>query len=338
MGTKSIIAISLIAVLLIGAVSFDDAFAKDKKEKLTKLQKECAKEPKKENKIKANCELLEIINDVDVDPSGDSFFDVFFDVELYTVDSFFDVFTDLQTDVVQLFEDLAAEAATRLAADDQLQSQLDDEIADRIADVDEEQARAEAAESDLQSQLDDEIADRIADVDEEQARAEAAESDLQSQLGDEATARSDKDMLLMNEDDRLQGAIDTISLIQGPKGDKGDKGGKGDKGDTGAAGTTLSLADLGIKKVQLNDGACKTIGGGVTSYDWCPDGSRKIFIIRDSFANQGAFIGVEIRDSFKLFGCEANIATNTINVGFNFHVICETAPDDGTRLFYLIVK
>ena len=309
MGTKSIIAISLIAVLLIGAVSFDDAFAKDKKEKLTKLQKECAKEPKKENKIKANCELLEIINDVDVDPSGDSFFDVFFDVELYTVDSFFDVFTDLQTDVVQLFEDLAAEAATRLAADDQLQSQLDDEIADRIA-----------------------------DVDEEQARAEAAESDLQSQLGDEATARSDKDMLLMNEDDRLQGAIDTISLIQGPKGDKGDKGGKGDKGDTGAAGTTLSLADLGIKKVQLNDGACKTIGGGVTSYDWCPDGSRKIFIIRDSFANQGAFIGVEIRDSFKLFGCEANIATNTINVGFNFHVICETAPDDGTRLFYLIVK
>ncbi len=310
MEKKSFLAISLIAVLVIGAVSFDDAFAaKGDKEKLTKLQKECAKEPKKENKIKANCELLEIINDVDVDPSGDSFFDVFFDVELYTVDSFFDVFTDLQTDVVQLFEDLAAEAATRLAADDQLQSQLDDEIADRIA-----------------------------DVDEEQARAEAAESDLQSQLGDEATARSDKDMLLMNEDDRLQGAIDTISLIQGPKGDKGDKGGKGDKGDTGAAGTTLSLADLGIKKVQLNDGACKTIGGGVTSYDWCPDGSRKIFIIRDSFANQGAFIGVEIRDSFKLFGCEANIATNTINVGFNFHVICETAPDDGTRLFYLIVK
>jgi len=97
MGTKSIIAISLITVLLIGAVSFDDAFAKDKKEKLTKLQKECAKEPKKENKIKANCELLELIIDVDVDPSGDSFFDVFFDVELYSVDSFFDIFTELQT-------------------------------------------------------------------------------------------------------------------------------------------------------------------------------------------------------------------------------------------------
>jgi len=42
MGAKSILAISLIAVLLIGVVSFDDAFAKeDKKEKLTKLQKEC---------------------------------------------------------------------------------------------------------------------------------------------------------------------------------------------------------------------------------------------------------------------------------------------------------
>ena len=64
MGTKSILAISLITVLLIGAVSFDDAFAKEdkpKKDKLTKLQKECAKEPKKENKIKAHCELLELI-------------------------------------------------------------------------------------------------------------------------------------------------------------------------------------------------------------------------------------------------------------------------------------
>ena len=31
------------------------------------------------------------------DPRGDSFFDVFFDVELYTVDSFFDIFTELQS-------------------------------------------------------------------------------------------------------------------------------------------------------------------------------------------------------------------------------------------------
>ncbi len=126
---KSILAISLIAVLLFGVVSFDDAFAKEHKEpKPTKLQKECAKEPKKDNKIKPECELLELINDVDVDPrasgffdsffdifasvdsffdiftelqtsttTSDSFFDVFFDVELYSVDSFFDIFTELQT-------------------------------------------------------------------------------------------------------------------------------------------------------------------------------------------------------------------------------------------------
>lgn len=36
------------------------------------------------------------------DSRVDSFFDVFFDVELYTVDSFFDIFTELQTDVDRL--------------------------------------------------------------------------------------------------------------------------------------------------------------------------------------------------------------------------------------------
>ncbi len=71
MGTKSILAISLITVLLIGVIPFDDAFAKDHKEpKPTKLQKECAKEPKKDNKIKANCELLNIINALQEDQAG----------------------------------------------------------------------------------------------------------------------------------------------------------------------------------------------------------------------------------------------------------------------------
>jgi hypothetical protein len=99
MNVKLILSLSLITVLLLGVISFDDAYAKDdKKEKQTKLQKECAKDPKSDDKIKAHCELLGLINDADAgtsDPRTDSFFDVFFDV--FTVDSFFDIFTELQT-------------------------------------------------------------------------------------------------------------------------------------------------------------------------------------------------------------------------------------------------
>jgi len=101
MGTKIVLVISLIAILLMGVISFDDVSADkdEKKEKLTKLQKECAKDPKNPQKIKPDCELLELIDDGGSDPRADSFFDVFFDVESYSVDSFFDIFTDLQTDV-----------------------------------------------------------------------------------------------------------------------------------------------------------------------------------------------------------------------------------------------
>lgn len=37
-------------------------------------------------------------------PRADSFFDVFFDVELYTVDSFFDIFTNLQNQIDSFFD------------------------------------------------------------------------------------------------------------------------------------------------------------------------------------------------------------------------------------------
>jgi hypothetical protein len=104
MNTKLILSLSLFAVLLMGVISFDDAYAKDdKKEKQTKLQKECAKDPKSDDKIKAHCELLGLINDADAgtsDPRTDSFFDVFFDV--FTVDSFFDVIAQLQNDITEL--------------------------------------------------------------------------------------------------------------------------------------------------------------------------------------------------------------------------------------------
>lgn len=87
-----------------GVISFDDAYAKpdkdDKKEKQTKLQKECAKDPKADDKIKAHCELLGLIDDSGSDTRVDSFFDVFFDV--FTVDSFFDVIVQLQNNITEL--------------------------------------------------------------------------------------------------------------------------------------------------------------------------------------------------------------------------------------------
>ncbi len=75
--TKTILAISIAAAFVLGVMvsGADDAFAKNK-EKLTKLQKECSKEPKKEDKIKAHCELLNFVTDlqdqVDNIPIGDS--------------------------------------------------------------------------------------------------------------------------------------------------------------------------------------------------------------------------------------------------------------------------
>jgi len=103
---KLFLFLAVISLFSSGIVSTAPAFAdddddekkKDKnKDKITKLQKECAKEPKKPYKIKPECELLNLINDSAPDPRADSFFDVFFDVESYSVDSFFDIFTELQT-------------------------------------------------------------------------------------------------------------------------------------------------------------------------------------------------------------------------------------------------
>jgi len=103
---KLFLFLAVISLFSSGIVSTAPAFAdddddekkKDKnKDKITKLQKECAKEPKKPYKIKPECELLNLINDSAPDPRADSFFDVFFDIENYSVDSFFDIFTELQT-------------------------------------------------------------------------------------------------------------------------------------------------------------------------------------------------------------------------------------------------
>ncbi len=102
--TNLFLFLAIATILLASPLAVDHAFAdkddekedKNKDDKLTKLQKECSKEPKNPSKIKPDCELLNLINENQPNPQADSFFDVFFDVELYSVDSFFDIFTELQ--------------------------------------------------------------------------------------------------------------------------------------------------------------------------------------------------------------------------------------------------
>ena len=68
------------------------------------------------------------------------------------------------------------------AAEQALQTALEQEITDRIADVDAEESRAKAAEEALDAKINQEIADRIADVNEEETRAKAAEANLSRRL------------------------------------------------------------------------------------------------------------------------------------------------------------
>jgi len=62
---KSILVLAVVAAFVIGTMvgTAEDVFAK---EKLTKLQKECKKEPKKDNKIKPHCEILNILEELDL--------------------------------------------------------------------------------------------------------------------------------------------------------------------------------------------------------------------------------------------------------------------------------
>ena len=85
MNTKSILSISLIAVLLMGVIYFDDSFA---------AKGEPNGQPFQELQTQID-DLNQRVDDAEPDPRVDSFFDVFFDV--FTVDSFFDIFTELQT-------------------------------------------------------------------------------------------------------------------------------------------------------------------------------------------------------------------------------------------------
>ncbi len=64
--TKKFYGLLVAAILLAGPLlgSIPAAFADDDDDKLTKLQKECAKVPKKPHKIKPECELLNLINEL----------------------------------------------------------------------------------------------------------------------------------------------------------------------------------------------------------------------------------------------------------------------------------
>ncbi len=86
------------------------------------------------------------------------------------------------------------EASTRLAADETLQSNIDDEVSNRIVDVNAEESRAIAAEGVLTTGLSNEISNRIVDVNAEESRAIAAEGVLTSGLNTERSQRIAEDL------------------------------------------------------------------------------------------------------------------------------------------------
>ncbi len=65
MRSKTVLVLAIAAAFVIGTMvaGAEDVFAK---EKITKLQKECKKEPKKDNKIKPHCELLNLLEELDL--------------------------------------------------------------------------------------------------------------------------------------------------------------------------------------------------------------------------------------------------------------------------------
>ena len=125
-----------------------------------------------------------------------------------------------------LQDNIDAEASTRLAADETLQSNIDDEVSNRIVDVNAEESRAIAAEGVLTTGLSNEISNRIVDVNAEESRAIAAEGVLTSGLNTERSQRIAEDLdirgdfaaadtAIRNEfaagDRRLQNQIDSNS-------------------------------------------------------------------------------------------------------------------------------
>ena len=138
---------------------------------------------------------------------SDSFFDVFFDVELYTVDSFFDIFTELQTDVDTIETEMVA---MNLRSVDPVTEELPDSFFDVFVELDaldaEEQARANADQA-LADALNDEIAAR-----------EAADQALADALAQEVAAREAADTPLQQKTtDNMMGVMDnadTIGTIQ----------------------------------------------------------------------------------------------------------------------------
>ncbi len=62
---KTVLVLAVVVAFVVGTMvgKAEDVFAK---EKLTKLQKECKKEPKKDNKIKPHCEILNILEELDL--------------------------------------------------------------------------------------------------------------------------------------------------------------------------------------------------------------------------------------------------------------------------------
>jgi len=96
----------------------------------------------------------------------------------------------------------------------------------------------------------------------------------------------------------------------------------------------VCAVDLEIKKVKITDGDCDVNDNG-----WCPDGSRTSFRILEPEMNHDSFIGINIKHHPNPYNCEVVFTTLTVPpVGWNFFVNCNTAPEDGDFLHYVVIN
>jgi hypothetical protein len=139
--------------------------------------------------------------------------DIISNTDLTSIDSFTEVVDNLNAEIAARIVDVDAEEARALAAESALQAAIDAETAARIAGDETIDGKIAdiISNTDLTSidsftevvtNLDTEIAARIADVDAEETRALAAESALQAAIDTETSAR-------ISGDDNLQSNLDS---------------------------------------------------------------------------------------------------------------------------------
>ena len=120
--------------------------------------------------------LLDTLNELAAAINNDESFAVTITNSIASVQS------NLTQEISDRIADVNAEESRAMGVEASLQSQITQEVSDRQADVNAEETRAMGVEASLQSQITQEISDRQADVTAEETRAMAAESALDARV------------------------------------------------------------------------------------------------------------------------------------------------------------